>query len=194
MAGARVEITRNTASPKLKRLAARLHGEGRQLLFADMGEYLLRSTRERAAKQIDPDGNKWRALSPGYAKWKAKKRPGVPVLKFDFHMLGDQLSYEAGQDELLVGTNAPYGAIHQFGGTVHRPAHSRKLAFGKDKPNRMKVFARAGSKDVDHEQWATVDAYDVTLPARPWLGLSQEDDTELLAIVVDHLGEALDGD
>jgi len=194
MAGARVEITRNTASPKLKRLAARLHGEGRQLLFADMGEYLLRSTRERAAKEIDPDGNKWRALSPGYAKWKAKKRPGVPVLKFDFHMLGDQLSYEAGQDELLVGTNAPYGAIHQFGGTVHRPAHSRKLAFGKDKPNRMKVFARAGSKDVDHEQWATVDAYDVTLPARPWLGLSQEDDTELLAIVVDHLGEALDGD
>ena len=194
MAGARVEITRNTASPKLKRLAARLHGEGRQLLFADMGEYLLRSTRERAAKQIDPDGNKWRALSPGYAKWKAKKRPGVPVLKFDFHMLGDQLSYEAGQDELLVGTNAPYGAIHQFGGTVHRAAHSRKLAFGKDKPNRMKVFARAGSKDVDHEQWATVDAYDVTLPARPWLGLSQEDDTELLAIVVDHLGEALDGD
>lgn len=194
MAGARVEITRNTASPKLKRLAARLHGEGRQLLFADMGEYLLRSTRERAAKEIDPDGNKWRALSPGYAKWKAKKRPGVPILKFDFHMLGDQLSYEAGQDELLVGTNAPYGAIHQFGGTVHRAAHSRKLAFGKDKPNRMKVFARAGSKDVDHEQWATVDAYDVTLPARPWLGLSQEDDTELLAIVVDHLGEALDGD
>lgn len=194
MAGARVEITRNTASPKLKRLAARLHGEGRQLLFADMGEYLLRSTRERAAKQIDPDGNKWRALSPGYAKWKAKKRPGVPILKFDFHMLGDQLSYEAGQDELLVGTNAPYGAIHQFGGTVHRAAHSRKLAFGKDKPNRMKVFARAGSKDVDHEQWATVDAYDVTLPARPWLGLSQEDDTELLVIVVDHLGEALDGD
>ncbi len=194
MAGARVEITRNTASPKLKRLAARLHGEGRQLLFADMGEYLLRSTRERAAKQIDPGGNKWRALSPDYAKWKAKKRPGVPILKFDFHMLGDQLSYEAGQDELLVGTNAPYGAIHQFGGTVHRAAHSRKLAFGKDKPNRMKVFARAGSKDVDHEQWATVDAYDVTLPARPWLGLSQEDDTELLAIVVDHLGEALDGD
>ena len=194
MAGARVEITRNTASPKLKRLAARLHGEGRQLLFADMGEYLLRSTRERAAKQIDPDGNKWRALSPGYAKWKAKKRPGVSILKFDFHMLGDQLSYQADQDALLLGTNAPYGAIHQFGGTVHRPAHSRKLAFGKDKPNRMKVFARAGSKDVDHEQWATVGAYDVTLPARPWLGLSKEDDTELQAIVVDHLGEALDGD
>ena len=170
MAGARVEITRNTASPKLKRLAARLHGEGRQLLFADMGEYLLRSTRERAAKQIDPDGNKWRALSPGYAKWKAKKRPGVSILKFDFHMLGDQLSYQADQDALLLGTNAPYGAIHQFRGTVHRPAHSRKLAFGKDKPNRMKVFAR------------------------PWLGLSKEDDTELQAIVVDHLGEALDGD
>lgn len=190
----RVEITRNTASPKLKRLLARLRSDDRELLFAQMGEYMLRSTRERAAKEIDPDGNKWRALSPGYAKWKAKKRPGVPILKFDFHMLGDQLSYQADGDGLLVGTNAPYGAIHQFGGTTHHAAHSRKLAFGKTKANGLKVFARAGSKDVDHEQWATVDAYNVTLPARPWLGVSKEDDAELQAIVVDHLGEALDGD
>lgn len=194
MAGARVEITKNTASPALKRLVGRLRGEGRQLLFADMGEYLLRSTRDRAALQVDPNGNKWRALSPDYARWKAKKRPGVPILKFDFHMLGDQLSYQAGQDELLVGTNAPYGAIHQFGGTIQRAAHSRKLAFGKDKPNRMKVFARAGSKDVGHEQWATVPAYAITLPARPWLGISMDDETELQNIVVDHLGEALAGD
>lgn len=190
---ARVEITKDTASPALKRLLGKLRGDGRELMFGQMGEYLLRSTRDRAAREVDPDGNKWRALSPGYAKSKAKKRPGVPILKFDFHMLGDQFSYQVDGDALLVGTNAPYGAIHQFGGTVHRAAHSRKLAFGKTKGNGLKVFARAGSKDVDHEQWATVEAYDVTLPARPWLGVSKEDDEELQAIVIDHLGDAVDG-
>lgn len=188
---ARVEITQDTASPALKQLLGRLRGDDRDLMLAQMGEYLLRSTRERAAREEEPSGKKWRPLAPAYARWKAKKRPGVPILKFDFHMLGDQLSYQVDGEGLLLGTNAPYGAIHQFGGTTHHAAHSRKLAFGKDRANGMKTFARAGSAQVDHEKWATVDAYDVTLPARPWLGISAADEAELQAIVMDHLGEGI---
>ena len=190
---ARVEITRDTASPALKRLLGKLRGDDQGLMLAQMGEYMLRSTRERAARQEDPSGGKWPALSPRYKKQKDKKRPGVPMLKFDFHMLGDQLSYQVDAQGVLIGTNAPYGAIHQFGGTTHHAAHSRKLAFGKDRANGMKTFARVGSKDVDHEKWATAAAYDVTLPARPWLGVSSADEEELQAIVIDHLGEAFEG-
>lgn len=190
---ARVEITKNTASPALKRLLAKLQGDDLDLMLGQMGEYLQRSTRERAAREEGPDGAKWRPLSPNYAKWKAKKRPGVPLLKFDFHMLGDQFAWQVDTDGLLLGTNAPYGAITQFGGTTHRAAHSRKLAFGKDRANGMKTFARVGSKDVDHEKWATVDAYDVRMPARPWLGVSKEDEEELQAIAIDHLGSAFEG-
>lgn len=192
MTGARVEITKDTASPALRRVLARLQGDGREQLLGHMGEYVMRSTRERAEREVDPDGKKWRALSPGYARWKAKKRPGVPILKFDFHMLGDRFSYQVDADGLLVGTSAPYGAIHQFGGTIKHAAHSRKLAFGKDRPSGMKTFAKAYSRDVDHEQWASVDAYETNIAARPWLGISAEDAQELLDIAVDHLGEALE--
>lgn len=37
------------------------------------------------------------------------------MLVFDFHMQGDQLSYQVAGDNLFVGTNAVYGARHQFG-------------------------------------------------------------------------------
>lgn len=119
MAGARVEVIAETrhASQALQRASDSLTGDGRKLLLSDIGEYVLRSTRDRGAQEIDPDGRRWRALEPSYARWKAKKRPGVPILKFDNHMLGDQLAWQLdGETAVLVGTNAVYGAIHQFGG------------------------------------------------------------------------------
>lgn len=194
MAGARVLITRNTARPTLRKAMLELEGEGRELMLADMGEYLVRSTRDRAAKQVDPEGRPWRPLSKPYKKWKDKKRPGVPILKFDFHMLGDQFSSDVDSDGLVLGTNAPYGAIQHFGGTVHRPARSRLLSFDKDRENGMKRFARAGSKAVDHEKWATVKAYDIKIPARPWLGVSKEDEDKLVNIASDHVAGMFEGE
>lgn len=188
---ARVEITTDTASPALKRLIAKLQGAGRAQMLGHMGEYMLRSTRDRAALEIDPDGRKWRPLEPGYARWKRKKRPGVPILKFDFHMLGDRLAYQVDDDGLLVGSSAPYAARHQFGGSSLHAAHSRKQAFAKNKPNGMKVFARAGSKDADHEKWVTVPEHTTTVPARPFLGVSTADAKELLDIAEEHISDAL---
>lgn len=115
MSGARVEITANTASPALAEAADAL-GEDAGLMLAHIGEHLLRTTRERGVRQVSPTGRPWLPLSPSYKRWKDKVRPGVPKLKFDFHMLGDQLSYQVVGRTLLVGTNAIYGAIHQFGG------------------------------------------------------------------------------
>ena len=143
MAGARVEITRNTASPALKGIVESLTGGGRERLFGQWGEYLLTSTRDRAGREVDPDGNAWAALSPRYARKKAKLRPGAKILRFDFHMLGDRLAYQVDDDGLRLGTSAVYGAMQQFG----------------PKP-------------------------------RPWLGLSKEDDEELLAIAEDHVAGA----
>lgn len=119
MAGARVELTVDVGSAQASLVHAieALHDDGLAPLLSKIGEYLLRATRDRGVAEIDPDGRRWRALEPSYARWKQKKRPGVPILKFDNHMLGDQLSAQLeGGDTLLVGTNAVYGAIHQFGG------------------------------------------------------------------------------
>lgn len=118
MAGARIEVQVDTsdAAAGLDALSAQLSPAGQKLLLSDIGEYMLRSTRDRGVDQVDPDGHRWRALEPSYARWKARKRPGVPILKFDNHMLGDQLSWQLdGEAAVLVGTTAIYGAVHQLG-------------------------------------------------------------------------------
>lgn len=153
MSGARIEFTIDTVTPTLQHAMRSLRGESRDLLLNDIGEYLLRSTRDRNKTQRSPTGQPWKPLSPAYKKYKDRKRPGVRMLVFDFHMQGDQLSYQVAGDNLFVGTNAVYGARHQFG-----------------------------------------DEGDDGMPARPWLGLSAEDQEEIELIVDDHLMGLFSGD
>jgi len=117
MAGARVEITVDDAELKatLGRAIEALGTEGMAPLLGELGEYLLGTTRDRAATETGPDGEEWPALSPRYARRKQKLRPGLPMLVFDRHMLGDRLAWQIVGDTLLVGTSAPYGARQQFG-------------------------------------------------------------------------------
>lgn len=154
MAGARLELEFNAgpARTAIGQAVQALTPAGSRLLLQDIGEYLLRATRDRAVGERDPDGRRWRALEPSYARWKAKKRPGVPILKFDHHMLGDQLSWQLdGDTAVLVGTSAIYGAVHHFGSLD---------------PTRR-------------------------LPARPWLGVSNDDAEEIVQLTQDHLRAAL---
>lgn len=150
MAGATIKIEVDDAEVRalFGRVAAFGAGPTRETLV-DIGEYMVRATRARADLEQEPDGVPWVALSPKYARRKQRLRPGVKMLKFDFHMLGDQFSYQPGPDYVDIGTNAPYGARQQFGGGG--------------------------------------------IPARPWLGASEADLTELRAILDDHLEEALAG-
>lgn len=118
MAGARVEITLDDAAvlQRLTQAQARLGTAGIAPLLDKLGEYLLGATRDRAASEHGPDGEPWPALSPRYAKRKARKRPHAPLLVWDFHMLGDRLAWQVAGNTLYVGTGAPYGARQQFGG------------------------------------------------------------------------------
>ncbi len=183
---ARIEITADTVSPALQKAYAALQGDGQRLMLEDIGEYLLRSTRDRAALQKAPDGTPWAALSPRYKRFKDRKRPGVPKLKFDFHMLGDQLSQQVAGDTLLVGTNAKYGAIHQFGGDINRPARSTEVFFRRERDGTVgnRFVSRRKS---NFAQRVNLPAYKITMTARPWLGLSDQDETEVLAIAAEHV-------
>lgn len=184
---ARIEITVDTAAAEqaLGRAATALDGDQRTLLLKDIGEHLLRSTRERAKREMDPDGNKWRELSPGYARWKKRKRPGVPILKFDNHMLGDQLSWQVDGNDLLVGTAAKYGAIHQFGGTIPIAARSQKIYRGSVGPRFVE------QRKATRTSWATIKEHAVTMPARPFLGVSKSDADQIVQLLEDHLLRAL---
>lgn len=129
MAGASVSITMDDVKVEamFDRLLSFAEGDRRKAFLGDIGEAMKTSTEERATQEIDPMGDPWVPLSPKYAAWKARKRPGVPILKFDFHMLGDMLSWQYSDDgsAVLIGTNAIYGSIHQNGGFVILPYGGR---------------------------------------------------------------------
>ena len=188
--GARIEISRDNAS--LRNAISQLQGPARRAMLADMGEYLLASTRARAARQVGPDGTAWRALSPRYKRQKDKQRPGLPMLKFDNHMLGDRFSWQVdGDSTLLVGTNAPYGAAQHFGHTFKHQARNQELYFSYKAGVVSPRFVK--KRKSNFAQMAHVGAHTVTLPGRPWLGVSAADEAELLAIAEDHLKKALGG-
>jgi phage virion morphogenesis protein len=193
MAGARIELDANTrsASAALAAAARQLGPEGRTLLLQDIGEYLMISTRARAERQVSPSGQAWAALSPRYAAAKSKKRPGVPLLRFDNHMIGDQLANQVEGDTLLVGTNAPYGAIQQFGGNIEIPERPTQVYFHHKGGEVSPHFVT--KRKATFVQDATIPEHTVAIPARPWLGLDKEDEAEIAQLVADHLGGAFEG-
>ncbi len=82
-----------------------------------------------------------------------------------------------GRDTLAIGTNVIYGRIHQLGGRVKIPPitmpHGRAMRWYL--PGGQPVFRRATS------------AHTVTIPARPWLVLQEEDLQILRRWVTDHV-------
>ena len=92
-----------TQVPAMFRCLADAAGDPESAL-RDIGEHELRATRERAGREQGPDGVPWVALPPRYAARKAKTRGGLPMLKFENRMLGDQLNYQVVPPHTLGGS------------------------------------------------------------------------------------------
>ena len=129
-------------------------------LLAELGEYGLRSTRARFKTQTAPDGTAWAALQPWYQK--EKRRNKNRTLTLDGY-LRSRLTWQfAGDRTVEIGSNLPYAAVHQFGATI--------------KPRAAKVLMFRGHV-----------AKSVTIPARPYLGLSDEDRSEIVGRTLEWL-------
>ncbi len=132
-----------------------------QPVMAAIGAGVVGSTHMRFVTQTDPDGMAWRTLNEEYAKDKRNSR-----ILTESGRLRDSINAQAGQDEVRVGTNVIYGRIHQEGGTIVPK-------------NATHLFFRIGG--------ALVAAKSVTLPARPYLGISSDDETMIAEIVFDFV-------
>lgn len=146
----------------------------------NIGEHLQRSTKERFATETAPDGAPWAPLNPEYVKEKEAQGFNAGILKRRGDLKGEGIIYQLGTDEVLVGSDKMYARIHQFGGTI-RPKADRKTESGR--PAAL-VFAIGGR---------ILKRASVTIPARPFLGLSADDREEIEAIVEVFLSDALAG-
>ena len=157
MSGISISVTIEDRAVReaFRTLAFRL-GNTRPVMAA-IGVELVGSTHMRFVSQTDPEGNAWQALNPAYAATKRNSR-----ILTESGRLRDSINAQAGQDEVRVGTNVIYARAHQEGAEI-KPVSASHLWF------------RIGGD--------LIKADSVTLPARPYLGISSDDETSIAEIV-----------
>lgn len=183
MAGARLDVELNSqAAQDAINQYVQVLGDPKPL-FGDIGEYLTIAHNQRFRDQISPDGTPWQPLSPSYQKQKRKNQNKILFLD---GYLANTMRYQVGENELQFGSNLPYAAIHHFGGERTVSAKMKSLYFKRNKDGTV------GNKFVkkqksDFAQDVQVGAYKIRMPARPFLGTSEDDNVEILNIVINHL-------
>ena len=125
-----------------------------------VGTALVEGTHQRFEREVGPDGVAWASLNSGYAA--GKRGPGILRESGMRGGLMGSITRKASKDTVEVGTNKVYAAIHQFGGTI------------SSKSGGYLSFAIGG-------QFVRVRS--VTIKARPFIGISQEDERNVAEVV-----------
>lgn len=194
MANIKIEIDDQAVMAAFNRLLAA--GEDPSQTLRWIGERLAESTRQRFERSVDPEGRPWKPLARGTyeglvagAKGNvtkggklsargAERVAGRKPLIGETRALSTTINYQLeGSNAVLIGTPMEYGFVHQFGGKktyTILPKHKQALAWpGGAHP----------VKKVVHPP----------LPARPFLGVSNEDREQITQILRDAINGAWRG-
>lgn len=155
-----VELKADTITSGLLQLSGQM--ENLMPVMEQIGEYLVMSTKERFKAGTSPEGAKWAPKSPAtLARYGARKSNRVDPrpLFGPSGMLSSQIFHEASSNQVEVGSNLIYAAVQHFG--------AGKGQFG-NMTNGSPI------------PWGNI-------PARPFLGISPEDETNILALIADFL-------
>lgn len=133
-------------------------------LNAALGEGVRESTLERFKQSKGPDGKRWKTSI------RAATTGGKTLI--DSAQLRNSIKVSSDASGFAVGTNVKHAATHQFG------EPGRTIRAKKSKGLRFRVGGR----------WVTKKQVKVSIPARPFLGLSEDDMQEIKATVEDVVG------
>ncbi|MFV3126118.1 phage virion morphogenesis protein [Niveispirillum sp. KHB5.9] len=180
-------------------------------VYKNIGEELTQSTMGRFRAGKGPDGKAWTPLSRRTVEAKRKAGHSNAILVMRGYLSGT-IRYQVDADGVQVGTDRPYGAIHQFGGDIQIPARQQEAHVsvrteplkgtrtGKDGKQKAWTLAAgtlqfrrrkdAGKAGVS-ARTLTIGDHTVTIPGRPYLGLSVGDQAAALDIIADHLTMAV---
>lgn len=147
--------------------------ENPQPFLQAVGLGLVESTKRRFDQGVAPDGSAWAPHAPSTIRQRIKSgKVPLKILVSDGLLRGSIITQVEGQS-VRVGSNAvgdqsAYAAIHQFGGSINRPARTGR-AFGR--------------------QNVAIPAHTITMPARPYLGVSADDEADILELADLWLGQ-----
>ena len=136
----------------------------RRSINAALAEGVRESTLERFRQSKGPDGRRWKSSKRAILEG-GKTLVKTGQLRNSIHARSDASGF-------AVGTNAKHAATHQFGepGRIIRARRKKVLRFQYN------------------GKWVSKKQVRVKIPARPFLGLSDEDMQEMKATVEDFIG------
>jgi len=135
-----------------------------------LAEVLRTSTRERFQQQKSPEGKPWKKSI------RAIREGGATLT--DSAGLKNSIKSTADSTGFAVGTNKVYARTHQFG------EKGRKVTI-RAKTSKGLIF-QVGGRWIRKKQ-VTVN---IKIPARPFLGISEEDMLEIKETIEDIIAEA----
>lgn len=176
-----IELTDRSGLDYLHGLAAR--ARDMRPVLREIGEDMTESTKQRFSTATDPDGNAWAPNSAvtlaRYSSMFARKKDGELTKRSaaklaskkpgtgETRALGTTINYQLqGDDAVAIGSPMVYA------GTFHYGAKSGEFGFGLYK-------TREGSFPLP---WGDI-------PARPFLGASEEDKANIVDLVNSYLME-----
>lgn len=184
MTGARITIAIEDGG--LAALFTRLRAAGADLGAAmeDIAGDLEETTRRRFESGTGPGGIAWTPSA------RAKKAGGKTLI--DSGQLLASIVSRSSATEAEAGTNKEYAALHQFGGTVDRPARTvttyRRVA-GKMDRFRDWRFVKKGKANYAEDH--AVAGHKAVYPARPFLGIDDAGERRIVGIIERHLTRAI---
>lgn len=150
---------------RLMQRLGRIAGMDKASINNAIAEGLRTSTIERFQAEKSPEGKKWKQSI------RAREEGGKTLTKST--ALRSSIRSDSSADGLAIGTNDIRAATHQFGDT-------RIIKAKRKKALRFRVNGR----------WVSKKEVKVTIPARPFLGVSEEDEEEIKELLRQSLEES----
>lgn len=142
-------------------------------LLESIGAVVESQTRRRISdEKTAPDGTPWAPWSAAYGK---TRHGNQSLLQGDGDLL-DSIEYQVQRNKVRVGSALAYAGVHQdgFSGAVQVSSHQRAMTH---------YFGKALAFPVFHEVGGFTRMMEI--PQREYLGLSSDNQTELLAVIGD---------
>lgn len=151
---------RSRTENQLRAIAAGI--ADRHPLMDGIGLYLESSTIDRFDQEVAPDGSRWK-------KSLRAKEQGGKTLTDHAHLRGS-ITYNATNDQVEWGSNLIYARPHQEGATITAKGGGRL---------KFRLPGGLGFRSV----------LSVTLPARPFLGINDEDERQIVGLAEDYVAD-----
>lgn len=147
---------------KLTQALKRIESTDFENINLAIAESLRTTTTDRFKEGKDPKGKSWRKSI------RASQQGGTTLI--DTARLKNSIRATSDKSGAVVGTNTIYAQTHQFG----------------DK-RTIKAKTKNGLRFKIGGKWATKKKVTISIPERPFLGISDEDEREIQSILEDAL-------